>query len=376
MYVRITHTESGCYVTGQIELRVQEGVTITEPAVALEQCEDALGSGMASFDLTLLDEEILGGQQAPIQVDYYTSEEDALAGVNPIEDYTDYYTTSTTIWARVTNPDPNFEEGCYEIVPVELIVNPLPEIPGLLDEYRLCVDAEGNAIEEEFGMSSPPVIDTGLSTPAYEFEWYINGTYQPGEIQGYITATQSGTYTVKIINGETRCENEYSTQVYLSSPPIEYRAVTSPAFSGRHSITVLVEGLGDYQYSLDDGPFQESNYFEPVSPGTHVVTITDKNGCGTVRLEVTIIDYPQFFTPNEDGYHDSWNIIGIEAYPTAKIYIFDRYGKLLKQLSPTGSGWDGTYNGRPLPSNDYWFRVEYEEDGVIKNFRGHITLKR
>src|SRR5690606_39444214 len=96
---------------------------------------------------------------------------------------------------------------------------------------------------------------------------------------------------------------------------------------------------------LDDGPFQDSNYFEPVSPGKHTITITDKNGCGTVKLEVTIIDYPQFFTPNEDGYHDTWKIIGIEAYPTAKIYIFDRYGKLLKQLSPTGSGWDGTYNG-------------------------------
>ena len=376
LYVRITHLETSCYVTGEIQLRVQQDVLITEPAVPLELCEDALGSGMAHFDLTVLDLEILSGQEPPIQVDYYTTQEEAQAGINPIEDYTDFYTTTTTIWARVTNPDPNFEEGCFKVVAVELIVNPLPEIAGLLEEYRLCVDAQGQVIEEEFGMSSPPVIDTGLSTPEYEFEWYINGVYQPGELQGYITASQSGTYTVKIINGLTRCENEYSTQVYLSSPPLEYSAVTSAAFAGRHSITVLVEGLGDYMYSLDDGPFQDSNYFEPVSPGKHTITITDKNGCGTVKLEVTIIDYPQFFTPNEDGYHDTWNIIGIEAYPTAKIYIFDRYGKLLKQLSPTGSGWDGTYNGRPLPSNDYWFRVEYEEDGVVKNFRGHFTLKR
>jgi large repetitive protein len=83
-----------------------------------------------------------------------------------------------------------------------------------------------------------------------------------------------------------------------------------------------------------------------------------------------------FFTPNNDGYHDTWNIIGIADNPTAKIYIFDRYGKLLKQLSPTGRGWDGTYNGRPMPSNDYWFRVEYREDGIEKEFRGHFTLKR
>ncbi|HZW62131.1 MAG TPA: T9SS type B sorting domain-containing protein, partial [Flavobacteriaceae bacterium] len=65
----------------------------------------------------------------------------------------------------------------------------------------------------------------------------------------------------------------------------------------------------------------------------------------------------------------------------AKIYIFDRYGKLLKQLSPTGSGWDGMYNGEPLPSSDYWFTVEYYEPGQgsesgTKEFRSHFTLKR
>ncbi|HZW62389.1 MAG TPA: T9SS type B sorting domain-containing protein, partial [Flavobacteriaceae bacterium] len=62
----------------------------------------------------------------------------------------------------------------------------------------------------------------------------------------------------------------------------------------------------------------------------------------------------------------------------AKIYIFDRYGKLLKQLSPTGSGWDGMYNGEPLPSSDYWFTVEYyEPEGTTKKqFSAHFTLKR
>jgi len=62
--------------------------------------------------------------------------------------------------------------------------------------------------------------------------------------------------------------------------------------------------------------------------------------------------------------------------PTAKIYIFDRFGKLLKQISPLGPGWDGTFNGNPLPSSDYWFRVEYKENDTQKEFRGHFTLKR
>jgi gliding motility-associated-like protein len=62
--------------------------------------------------------------------------------------------------------------------------------------------------------------------------------------------------------------------------------------------------------------------------------------------------------------------------PTAKIYIFDRFGKLLKQLSPMSEGWDGSYNGNPMPSNDYWFRIEYTENNVKKEFRGHFSLKR
>ncbi|NGZ90843.1 T9SS type B sorting domain-containing protein, partial [Psychroflexus maritimus] len=93
---------------------------------------------------------------------------------------------------------------------------------------------------------------------------------------------------------------------------------------------------------------------------------------------VSLIDYPKFFTPNEDGFNDSWNIIGLANQSNAKIYIFDRYGKLLKQLSPSSEGWDGTYNGKPMPSNDYWFKVEYTDPrtGNRKTFKSNFTLKR
>ena len=93
------------------------------------------------------------------------------------------------------------------------------------------------------------------------------------------------------------------------------------------------------------------------------------------------MDYPHYFTPNGDGYNETWQIYGISDQPDAVIYIFDRYGKLIKQLSPMGEGWDGTYNGNPLPTSDYWFTVEYREPGTSqetakKQFRAHFTLKR
>ena len=92
--------------------------------------------------------------------------------------------------------------------------------------------------------------------------------------------------------------------------------------------------------------------------------------------QIQVINYPHYFTPNGDGYHDTWNIVGFEGQPNTKIYIFDRFGKLLKQISSTGLGWDGKYNGVLMPSTDYWFTVDYMEQNATKQFRAHFTLKR
>jgi gliding motility-associated-like protein len=82
--------------------------------------------------------------------------------------------------------------------------------------------------------------------------------------------------------------------------------------------------------------------------------------------------YPKFFTPNNDGYHDKWKVKFSEYEPGLIVKIFDRDGKLLKELGHEGA-WDGTLNGQELPSTDYWFLVQ-RADG--KEYRGHFTMKR
>jgi gliding motility-associated-like protein len=151
------------------------------------------------------------------------------------------------------------------------------------------------------------------------------------------------------------------------------------AFTEDATITVTVNplGTGNLIYSLDGGAWQESNIFTGVQGGTHEVMVEDTEGCTNLTIDVLVIDYPKYFTPNGDGIHDTWNIVGLDQ-PDAKIYIYDRYGKLLKQITPiaTSQGWDGTYIGSVLPSTDYWFTIEYKEKDQQKLFKAHFALKR
>ncbi|HSN48726.1 MAG TPA: T9SS type B sorting domain-containing protein [Flavobacterium sp.] len=150
------------------------------------------------------------------------------------------------------------------------------------------------------------------------------------------------------------------------------------AFSKNQIVTVTATAAGNYLYQLDSSSFQTSPIFENVSSGLHSITVVDANGCSTPITDnnVLVIGYPKFFTPNGDTYNDTWNIVGLKDQLNSRIYIFDRYGKLLKDISPNGSGWDGNYTGKPMPATDYWFTVEYSEQGVSKIFKSHFSLKR
>ncbi|SEP66884.1 T9SS type B sorting domain-containing protein, partial [Flavobacterium urocaniciphilum] len=124
------------------------------------------------------------------------------------------------------------------------------------------------------------------------------------------------------------------------------------------------------------GAWQTSNVFTGVEAGVHTVLVSDLEGCTNLSEEVLVVDYMKYFTPNGDGFNDTWNIVGLNAQHNAKIYIYDRYGKLIKQIDPLGNGWDGKYNGQDIPSTDYWFSVDYTENDQQKQFKAHFTLKR
>lgn len=379
IFIAITNNDTGCSVSTQtFNVEVIEGAQANSDGEPLdfELCDDnILNDGVAQFDLISIQDEILDGQNlADVTVAYYFSMDDALNNTNPLPTLYENLTNPQTIFVRVSNninPD-----VCFEIQPIPLRVNPLPVFD--LDEtYVLCTTTNGSEV-----VPVPPVIDTGLSTTDFSFEWSLDGVPLPTETEPSLTPTQGGTYSVSVFDITTstitRCSSSDTTTVIESDLPVLSAEVTSQAFANNHIIEASAEGTSTYEFSLDNGPWQDNGIFENVSAGTHTVYSRDINGCGIVSVTVLVIDYPLFFTPNGDGNNDTWNIVGIETQPIAKIYIFDRYGKLLKQLSPTSPGWDGTYRGNRLPTADYWFTVEYTEPltGDIKQQRAHFTLKR
>ena len=129
---------------------------------------------------------------------------------------------------------------------------------------------------------------------------------------------------------------------------------------------------------LDDGNFQTSNIFTNVTSGDHIIYVKDVFGnCDSISLTATVLKYPKFFTPNGDGYNDTWNIWDLGNNPNAIISIFDRYGKFIKQFKTSGFGWDGKLDGYDLPATDYWFIVNYfNQNNEAREFKAHFAMKR
>ena len=332
--------------------------------------------GVFEFDLNSasIRNQVLNGQtpDANFTLTFYTS----LANANnsnaiPIANPSTYQNDSPfsdSVWIRVANN--TSAVACFDVVELKLIINLFPEAR-LLPEYFICEDYETGTL------LNPATLDTGISGPNYLFEWTIDGTSFGGNTPS-ITTPLVGNYVVKVTNTTTLCFRIASAKVIKYTPYLEVTYSDAFEYPTFISVNVLGAGSGNYEYQLDDLPYQDSNIFNNVLPGQHLISVRDKDGhCNPVPVNTVIINYPKFFTPNGDGYNENWNIPQlILTNPNAPIFIYDRYGKLLKQISPSGNGWNGIFNGQLLPADDYWFTVDYDERGTSKVFKSHFSLKR
>ncbi|WP_394970688.1 T9SS type B sorting domain-containing protein [uncultured Croceitalea sp.] len=146
---------------------------------------------------------------------------------------------------------------------------------------------------------------------------------------------------------------------------------------------INVTGNSQYEYSLNniEGPYQSSNIFTNAPLGDNIVYIRDimeQNCIVSEEIQADSIreGFPNFFTPNGDSTNDFWQFAqppNTEEVTLRIIRIYDRFGKLLAQIDPQSVGWDGTFNGRPLPTGGYWFKAVDDSEREIQGF---FTLKR
>lgn len=340
------------------------------PVSLTAQCDDEADpltqDGQLAFNTSTFENTILNGQTGML-VKYFDENGDPLSSPLP----NPFFTGTQTISVVVENPT---NTNCSATLNIPFIVYPVPNIS---------INTDGS--EDELVCSNNPTffvqlnagIQDGTPINNYTYIWSKDGSILTGEIDYTLNVNEEGLYTVEVINATTACSRTRNVKV-TASDVAKIDSTVIVDMNAINTVTVNVSGLGDYEYSIDEpsGYFQDSNFFDNVPAGIHTVYINDKNGCGLVSKTIAVIGLPKFFTPNGDGYNDYWSVQGVNASFNTKsiIYIFDRYGKLLKQWVPASTeGWDGTFNGIPLPADDYWYTLKLEDGREAK---GHFSLKR
>ena len=347
LYVKAS-SKYGCSKIATVTLSTAATVVPSPNPIAVCE-EDGTLDGLHRFDLaTLVTPQLLNGLPTGLAAEYYLSFADALAEKNKIGPvFTTTQALQQTIFARIKNG-----QDCYGITPITLIVNTFDPINFKEETTFLCA-----------GSNLLLSVDSGFSS-------YLWNT---GATTAAITVQQVGTYTVTVTN-DKGCKKTKTFIVKASEKAIYESAVVKDFAGNKNTITVNYKGTGNYEFSLDGSSYQDDALFTNVPPGIYTITIRDKNGCGITTSElIYVLDYPRFFTPNGDGFNDVWKINNLNTLPQSRIVIFDRYGKLLKELTTSGDFWNGTLNAAPLPSDDYWFQLIFADGRSIK---GHFSLKR
>ncbi|MEA9412802.1 T9SS type B sorting domain-containing protein [Flavobacterium sp. PL02] len=207
---------------------------------------------------------------------------------------------------------------------------------------------------------------------------WTGGTIDSGANTLTPVVSSSGVYTLTVTNSILGCA---SSDTVLVTQNIE-----NPDFSfsetGVNQYTIVASGgTAPYQYSINSANSYTSNpIFKIDHSGNYTIYVKDNKGCfstETAYLAYEGIEFPKFFSPDGNGSNDYWYPTRIEDYPNLEVSIFDRYQRLIMNFKGnTTMGWDGTYQGKPLPTGDYWYVIKTNNDKDRREFIGGMTLFR
>ena len=247
-----------------------------------------------------------------------------------------------------------------------------------------------------FGDSTACAGDTiilGASIFANRYAWNNGDTTQ------YIEAFNNGDYFVSIAaaNG---CRNNSDTLFLGFNTPANI-TLSSPLQTNGYNVSAVGAADGSIDLSADGGipPYSflwsngaNTEDLNGLNSGWYFVTLSDSGRC-TTRDSIFLSDpvntsigsivgsgefsglkIPNGFTPNGDGFNDTWRISGLSAtLERNEVLVFDVRGKLVYRMHNYRAQWDGRdLNGNMLPEGDY-FWVFKAANGALK---GNVNVKR
>ena len=201
------------------------------------------------------------------------------------------------------------------------------------------------------------IVNTNIINPSYNWD--------SGETTDSISIDIEGVYVVEVTDG---CFTEIiEFNVNHTDNPIINNINTAES-----SIIVNVLGNGNYQYSIDGINYQSSNVFNSLPSGLYTIYVKSFECIFIATMQHLHIFIQKYMTPNGDGNNDLFSLNIAQFFSNFKVYIFDRYGKLLYSATNTNARWDGTFKGNLMPTADYWYSIVLDN----QNITGHFTLKR
>lgn len=162
----------------------------------------------------------------------------------------------------------------------------------------------------------------------------------------------------------------------LSYEPL---TLSQPEKTAPNEVTITaMGGYGDYEYFFQGESQGTDNVYISNQDANVEIEVRDSMGCvvmASIPFDFTgMLEIPNFFTPDGDNNNDVWFPKNREFFPNIEVKIYDRYGRVVAILNQITS-WDGTYEGNDLPSGDYWYVVNQNDDRETR-YVGHFTLYR
>ena len=194
-------------------------------------------------------------------------------------------------------------------------------------------------------------------------------------------------YTIQPELSVLRCDN-FSLFPSAVGKNLDYSGEVSITYSGGNNVktapvSLSSQGVNGLLLKADamslnqtGGLLKYTLLGKPTSAGTAVFSFQIGGKACEVSVKVLdseMIKVSDFFSPNGDGLNDYWTIPELDLLTDSRVFIFDRFGRLLVEKTGAAFRWDGLINNVLAPVDTYWYLVKLNEN---ESLRGNFTLMR